>query len=196
MKGIFVFGIGRVEYEVFEGYFLGADIQMRRKGGREGKRRRGGGDTGVCALASTWSHSALIFLLSFWKVGSCSEAIRVFSPCWCVPMWALQVVMASPFSKGREGGCLLRQHIKKRGKARKGPRVSEYVESVVCVLLVKRFPKWICIKNGFLDCIPLRFLNSPASNPHLSPKKLFQLRQQTISHFKTKETPKQKNKFF
>lgn len=26
-----------------------------------GRRREGGGDTGVCALASTWSHSALIF---------------------------------------------------------------------------------------------------------------------------------------
>ena len=103
--------------------------------------------------------------------------------------------MASPFSEGG-GVCLLRQHIKKRDEAWKGPWVSEYVESVVCVLLVKSFPKWICIKNGFLDCIPLRFLNSPASNPHLCPKKLFQLRQQTISQFKTKETQKQKNKFF
>lgn len=81
VKGIFVFGFGRVEYEVFEGYFLGADIQTRRKGGREGKRRGGRGGYRCLRIGLNMEPLCTNFLLSFWKVGACSEAIRVFSPC-------------------------------------------------------------------------------------------------------------------
>ncbi len=125
-KGDIAFCFGNVVYEVFKGYFLGADIQTGREREREtagereaGKGREGGVGYRCLCMSLNMEPLCTNFLLSIWKVGSRQS---VFSPCWCVLMWALPACrLWRPLLFRQEGGGLLRQHRKGRGETRKGP---------------------------------------------------------------------------
>lgn len=126
-----------VYYEVFKGYFLVADIQMELKRNfwwKEGREGELGGYRCVC-ISLNMEPLCTNFLLSFWKVGSRSEAIsRVFSPCWCVLMWALLVLMGSPFQTGGRGSAETAH--KRKGWGLEKSLVNKRNIACVCVLLI------------------------------------------------------------
>lgn len=84
---------------MFNGYYLGADIQAA------GEKKTG---TGYRCLYISLNIEPLCthFLLSFWKVGSRSEAISsVFPMLMCADVRSAgpQVALASPFQTGGRG---------------------------------------------------------------------------------------------
>lgn len=86
-RGDIGFCFGRVVYEVFKGVLSGGRHPDGEKERLLEKERLGGEEKGgYRCLRTSLNMEPLCtnFLLSFWKVGSRSEAIsRVLSPCWC-----------------------------------------------------------------------------------------------------------------
>lgn len=110
VKGILVSCFGSIVYEVFMGYFLGADIQPGRKRdcwrrtSWEGKRK-GGGEYRCLCIRFNMEPLCTNFLLSFWKVHSRSEAISsVFPMLMCADVSSAGCDGLS-LSDRREGVC-------------------------------------------------------------------------------------------